>query len=136
VRKDEGGRDGGRKGAGAPAETRGADEAAARGEGRGPAKRQAAPPPQGAAGPPRHAQRPARSRADAEEEGGGRAEGEGGGAGQPHPILSVCIDVRPTRLVERAVAPSEPMPFELREREGERAQGLEERRVPGEGRGV
>jgi hypothetical protein len=32
-------------------------------------------------------------------------------------MSSVCIDVRPARLVERAVAPSEPMPLFLRERE-------------------
>jgi hypothetical protein len=51
-------------------------------------------------------------------------------------MSSVCIDVRPARLVERAAAPSEPMPFELREREGEGAERSEERRGPGEGRGV
>jgi hypothetical protein len=32
-----------------------------------------------------------------------------------HLMLSVFIDVRPARLVESAAAPSEPMPFELRE---------------------
>jgi hypothetical protein len=31
-----------------------------------------------------------------------------------HPMSSVCIDVTPTRLVERAAAPTEPMPFDLR----------------------
>jgi hypothetical protein len=31
-----------------------------------------------------------------------------------HLISSVCIDVRPARLVERAAAPSVPMLFELR----------------------
>jgi hypothetical protein len=36
--------------------------------------------------------------------------------GRLHLILSVCINVRPARLVERAAAPSEPIPFELRER--------------------
>ena len=30
-------------------------------------------------------------------------------------MSSVCIDVRPARLVESAAAPSGPMPFELRE---------------------
>jgi hypothetical protein len=42
-------------------------------------------------------------------------------------MLSVCIDVRPARLVESAAAPSEPMPFELRE-------SGESRRVRGKNR--
>jgi hypothetical protein len=37
--------------------------------------------------------------------------------GRLHLRSSVCIDVRPAKLVERAAAPSEPMPFELRESE-------------------
>jgi hypothetical protein len=48
-------------------------------------------------------------------------------------MSSDCIDVRRTRLVESAVAPSEPMPFELRERGGEGAERSEEKRGPGEG---
>jgi hypothetical protein len=43
-----------------------------------------------------------------------------------HLISSVCIDVRPARLVESAAAPSEPMPFQLWER-AERADESEER---------
>jgi hypothetical protein len=44
-------------------------------------------------------------------------------------MSSVCIDVRPARLVEIAAAPSEPMPFELREsRESRRVRG---KRGPG-----
>ncbi len=34
-------------------------------------------------------------------------------------MLSVCIDVRPARLVERWAVPSGPILFELREREME-----------------
>jgi hypothetical protein len=49
-----------------------------------------------------------------------------------HPMSSVCIDVRPARLVERAAALSEPMPFSLRERVGEGAERSEEKRGPGE----
>jgi hypothetical protein len=30
-------------------------------------------------------------------------------------MMSTCIDVRPARLVESAAAPTEPMPFDLRE---------------------
>ncbi len=57
-------------------------------------------------------------------EGGRRGGGEGGGEGGTkggrgreggHLMSSVCIDVRPARLVESAAAPSGPMPFELRE---------------------
>jgi hypothetical protein len=46
-----------------------------------------------------------------------------GGGGRQHLMLSVCIDVRPARLVESAAAPSEPMPFELRGSEREGAAG-------------
>jgi hypothetical protein len=38
-------------------------------------------------------------------------------------MFSVCIDVRPARLVERAAAPSGPMSFELRESESVGAAG-------------
>jgi hypothetical protein len=124
----------GGEGAGAPAETRRAR--GGRGEGRGgggrrrgkPRRRRREQPaplcrstslPQGAAGPPRHAQRPARSRADAEVRGGG----EGGVGGLLHLMSSACIDVRPARLVESAATPSGPMPFELRERGRKGAEG-------------
>ena len=51
-------------------------------------------------------------------------------------MSSVCIDVRPARLVERAAAPSGLMSFQLREREAEGAERSEERRSPGGGGGV
>jgi hypothetical protein len=51
---------------------------------------------------------------------------DGGGGGMRHLMLSVCIDVRPARLVESAAAPSEPMPFDLRE-STERAEESKER---------
>jgi hypothetical protein len=54
-----------------------------------------------------------------------------GGGDRPHLMSSVCIDVRPARLVERAAAPSGPRAFDLWEREAEGAQGSEERRSPG-----
>ena len=50
-------------------------------------------------------------------------------------MLSVCIDVRPARLVERAAAPSGPMLFELQESEGDGAEGSEEITGPGGGVG-
>jgi hypothetical protein len=59
--------------------------------------------------------------------------GRCGGGGRPHLMFSVCIDARPARLVERTAAPSGPMPFELRESDGEGAQGSEERTGPGGG---
>jgi hypothetical protein len=46
---------------------------------------------------------------------------------------SVCINVRPARLVERTAAPSEPMPFELWESEREGAEGSKERTGRGKG---
>jgi hypothetical protein len=48
-------------------------------------------------------------------------------------MSSVCIDVKPARLVESAAAPSEPMRFRLRERGREGAERSEEKRGPGEG---
>ena len=43
-------------------------------------------------------------------------------------MLSVCIDVRPARRVESAAAPSEPMPFELRESEREQREQQSKRK--------
>ena len=51
--------------------------------------------------------------------------------GRPRLILSVCIDVRPARLVESAAAPSEPMPFELRENRERRDRGFRGKNGPG-----
>jgi hypothetical protein len=65
-----------------------------------------------------------------------RVIAEGGEGDRPHPMSSVCIDVRPARLVERAAAPSGPSSFALWEREAEGAQGSEERRSPGGGGGL
>jgi hypothetical protein len=48
-------------------------------------------------------------------------------------MFSVCIDVRPIRLVERAAAPSGPRSFELWEREAEGAQRSEREGARGEG---
>jgi hypothetical protein len=42
-------------------------------------------------------------------------------------MSSVCMDVRPARLVESAAAPSGPMSFRLQESESEGAEGSEER---------
>jgi hypothetical protein len=54
----------------------------------------------------------------------------GGRGGRPHLMSSFCINVRPARLVERAAAPSGPMPFPLREG------GSEREHKRGGGRGV
>ena len=53
--------------------------------------------------------------------------GGGGWGDRPHLMSSVCIDVRPARLVESAAAPSGPIPFSLRERGGEGQKGQRKR---------
>jgi hypothetical protein len=58
---------------------------------------------------------------------GGIAEGCGGGGARQHLKSSIRINVRPARLIERAAALTEPMPFELHESEREGAGESEER---------
>ena len=60
-----------------------------------------------------------------------RGGGEGGEGGLLHLMSSVCIAVRPARLVESAVAPSGPMRFELRERGGEWGRKVRRKEGPG-----
>ena len=57
---------------------------------------------------------------------------DGGGRGRRHLMSSVCIDVRPARLVQSAAAPSEPMPFELRESREREDRGFRGKYRPGE----